>query len=607
MKNMKKIFSILSAGILAIAAISCQPQEEFVTYNPADQVAPALNSLTGGPYTLVEGEAFETFTYSAASYGVSTPVLYTLYGALSADLSDAFKLGTTRSNTSISVAAKDMNNQLLAAGIAPETTNTLYFYVTADMYGESSTIAGTTQQSNVVSAEVIPYDSELTYKRIWIPGTANGWNHDAAQHLFNYSGDGAEYTGVACFLNDTQSDLSSNAFKFTGEADWDNDSGNWGVADPSSAAESPTLALLNGSNDNITQYTKFKYYNFIVDITNFDAPKLTMKKGFNSVSVIGSIAGTGWDSDFEMEQDPYRQVFYVDIENVTAGSEFKFRFDGSWDYNLGGDPDNLSNGGSNLVVDEDGNYRITLDLNVWDAPSASWSTAKFGTAITDPYSEGGDEPVNPDVPVAPEGYGIVGSINGWGNDADGNYTDIMMSGSGIYTGYFTTTDANAEIKIRKNGAWTENYGGNMTAYGEAFEAVPGGDNIVIAEPGFYKIVLDLLATPNTITVYSGDAAEVWSLIGSFNSWGGDIDMTGAEGVWTSPATTTTGRSAWAASLRPSALRSRQFPTAVPTSSSPKTEPTSSPTTPTTRPSPSPPQAGAWSVPSTAGAALRTSR
>ena len=79
----------------------------------------------------------------------------------------------------------------------------------------------------------------------------------------------------------------------------------------------------------------------------------------------------------------------------------------------------------------------------------------------------------------------------------------------------------------------------MTAYGEPFEALPDGSNIVLAEPGFYNIVFDATAEPNTITVYAGDDAEVWSLIGSFNSWSGDVDMTGANGVWTSPATALT--------------------------------------------------------------------
>ena len=535
MKTMKKILSIFLAGALALAAVSCQ-HEEFVYYDPADMVAPVLNELTAGPYTLVEGEAFDTFTYSKAEYGVATPVMYTLFGATAADLSDAFKLGTMRSNTSIAVAAKDLNNQLLGAGVSAETAATVYFWITADMYGENSIISGTTQTSNVINAQVTTYDSEITYNRVWMPGTANGWNHDKALHLFNYSGDGATFVGVACFITDDQAETSGNQFKFTGEPDWDNDSGNWGVADPSSAAESPTLNLLNGSNDNITQYTSYKYYSFKLDVSNFDGPVLTMNKGFNSVSVIGSIAGTGWDTDFEMLQDPYRQVFYVDIENVEAGSEFKFRFDNDWGYNLGGDVANLSNGGDNLKIEEGGNYRIVLDLNNWDACSASWSTSKYGAEITDPYGSGTPGEPGTDEPVAPTGYGIVGSINGWGSDADGNYTDIMMSGSGVYTGYFTTTDAGAEVKIRKDGSWDENYGGDMVALAQPFEAVPGGNNIVLADPGFYKMVLDAASEPKTITVYGGDDAEVWSLIGSFNGWAGDVDMTVAEGVWTSPAT-----------------------------------------------------------------------
>ena len=64
------------------------------------------------------------------------------------------------------IAAKDLNNQLLAAGIAPDTPTVVYFWLSADMYGENSIIAGTNMLSNTIKATVSAYDAETFAREI---------------------------------------------------------------------------------------------------------------------------------------------------------------------------------------------------------------------------------------------------------------------------------------------------------------------------------------------------------------------------------------------------------------------------------------------------------
>ena len=78
----------------------------------------------------------------------------------------------------------------------------------------------------------------------------------------------------------------------------------------------------------------------------------------NAWSVIGSICGTSWDTDFAMtETEP--GVYVSDVLELKAGEEYKVRQGASWDLNFGSDGIN----GANFVVEADGKYQVQL---VWD-------------------------------------------------------------------------------------------------------------------------------------------------------------------------------------------------------------------------------------------------
>jgi len=74
-------------------------------------------------------------------------------------------------------------------------------------------------------------------------------------------------------------------------------------------------------------------------------------------TVIGSVGGTAWDTDFTMTEGPEGTWTSIPIE-MKAGEEFKVRQGKSWDVNFG-----VEFNGANIVVEADGIYQVVM---VWD-------------------------------------------------------------------------------------------------------------------------------------------------------------------------------------------------------------------------------------------------
>ena len=77
----------------------------------------------------------------------------------------------------------------------------------------------------------------------------------------------------------------------------------------------------------------------------------------NAWSVIGSICGTSWDTDFPMTETE-AGTYVSNVLELKAGEEFKVRQGASWDVNFG-----VEFNGANIVVEADGKYQVQL---VWD-------------------------------------------------------------------------------------------------------------------------------------------------------------------------------------------------------------------------------------------------
>ncbi len=496
----------MAAAVLGLVA--CQNKlEEVRLVDPSQVVAPVLHELPSEIVITAENMS-ETvkFEWDKADFGQPVQYSYSLYGSTDGGQT-LVKIYSNMTDTSIEVPYESFNQVVTTAAekgglglVAGEATD-VTFVVGATVGSNYQTF-----YSNPRTVSISPTEAERVYETVWLPGTANGWSHNTAQHLFCYAEDGNTYVGVTDFGEA----YADNQFKVTGAAGWADETGNWGMADPSAPAESASITLKNGSQDNITIYRAHRYYHFTFTKDNLG---LKMDKGFDKVGVIG--LNGDWDNDIVMTLSNNKQLFYVDID-VPSDTEFKFRLDGGWDTNWGGDMSGLTGGGDNIPVSA-GQYRVYLNLNDWDHPTAKLSTSMYGQPEE-------TEPETP--PVVVTGWNIIGLNGDWDND-------VLATGKdGVWTAYITANEA-TDFKWRKDGSWDENYGGVLEELGKPFAAVAGGDNIKV-NAGFYKVVLN--TNDLTITVSNG---EVWSLIGDFNSWGGDVDMELVDGKWVSPETAIT--------------------------------------------------------------------
>ena len=167
----------------------------------------------------------------------------------------------------------------------------------------------------------------------------------------------------------------------------------------------------------------------------------------NAWGVIGSLCGTSWDTDFPMTEVS-EGVFESGVLELKAGDELKCRQGGEWAVNYGTD----GKDGANLVVEADGTYKVILDL-----------TAETVT-----------------IEAAEHTWGVVGSMTGWGGEADFPMTEVS---EGVFESEAIALKAGDELKVRQDSDWAVNYGTDGK----------DGANLKIEADGSYVVVLDLAA------------------------------------------------------------------------------------------------------------------
>ncbi len=145
-------------------------------------------------------------------------------------------------------------------------------------------------------------------------------------------------------------------------------------------------------------------------------------------------------------------VWVSDPVEFVAGDEFKVRANGEWKKDFGAD---CVAGGSNIVVEADGVYIVTLDLN----------------AETLTFAEKG-----PDV------WTVIGGFEGSSWSTDINMTEIA---EGVWESDPIALKAGDEFKVRANADWAVNFGITEGA------TVQDGNNIKVEADGTYVITLDL--------------------------------------------------------------------------------------------------------------------
>lgn len=184
----------------------------------------------------------------------------------------------------------------------------------------------------IVTLDVNTWTYTIAQPVLYMAGDANGWK----QTEMLISSDGNSYTGFMY--------LNNNGFKFSTQLDWDGTNYGEGF---STAGDAGNMTLPDGYEAG--------YYK--VDL-NLSAKTMTLTP-ITTIGIIGDATAGGWDSDTPMTYNADNHTW--DLNGVTLKSgELKFRANNGWDINWGGTEDNLTQGGDNIKIAEDGTYDIVL-------------------------------------------------------------------------------------------------------------------------------------------------------------------------------------------------------------------------------------------------------
>lgn len=241
-------------------------------------------------------------------------------------------------------------------------------------------------------------------------------------------------------------------------------------------------------------------------------------------SVIGTVNGTAWDTDFDLTETESGVWTYSGL-TLTDTDEFKLRKDHAWSESVGGPEANATStidannpydvykpvlgtafttGSMNIAVQVAGTYDVVYDTNL-------------GTITVSEHKTG---------------WSLIGSINedtSWSVDVD--MTEVCP---GKWVSPVVTITG--EFKLRFNKDWNVNRGGSVTGLDVPFAVAHNGANLSVPATG-EKYVVTFYADADALTIQN--VSNAWSIIGNVDgsSWDKDIFMH------------KTGETTWSASCR----------------------------------------------------------
>ncbi|MBO5351284.1 MAG: SusE domain-containing protein [Alistipes sp.] len=403
-----------------------------------------------------------------------------------------------------SMAPSTLNSTLIALGCPKDAASDVQFIVTSYLEGEGAPQL----ESTAVTVTVTTYTPSYP-EFVQLCGDFGGhaWNTESALPILKGDANTGVYHGVVSIYGQEW------GFKviYTNPKD---QSVVWMGGTATSEAEPYTFSI-SASAGNMMQVADGAggvegTFVFYLDLA---AAQLTMAP-VSSIGLIGSATEKGWDGQTNFEYNP--ETGAMELKGVTLGEgAYKVRVNDNWGnpwedpyaYNLGGDPNDMTFGGSD-IPSEPGVYDVTMNLST--SANYALTFAKTGdVVIEDPMTKN---------------YGLVGTINNWGETADLVFEAV--EGKDYKVVKNVTLKAEDQIKIRVDQDWNENYGGEgetepyaLTA-GSKVTLVAGGKNMSMAAGSydfyFYPKTKELIAVAAGENLPTGES--IYGLVGVLNGW-----------------------------------------------------------------------------------------
>lgn len=442
---MKKIALYLLAG-LALGFASCDdksdlgieqknPQEAIMS---ADGITVAYGAaLTGNSYNLETApEQIPVISLvSAENLPEGANVAYQMEVAGTSDYADAQVLDVTDG----CVLRADWNNAFQHFyGKNPNAqTNYVRFIVYVQDGTQLSRVGDADRYFAAKDITVTPIDVKLPIEMSYsidVNGTKTVMSH-TAKHPY----DDPEFTAI---------------FEVTENANWTivSESGKkYGVSETGDPSDMSGNLELDGVPGQISTKGNYRITVNMIDLT------YTITTAYETLNTPGPANGWSMDNNMLLTTSDYTHYYgYVYIKE-----EFKLAYKG-WDINwgMGASAGTLASGGSNIKVDKNGLYYVTVNLS------------ELTYTLT--YVET---------------LGVIGGLTNWGSQINLTPSEDFKT----WTGEATFTD-NLEWKFRCNDNWDINLGGAMD------NLVPNGANLNAPATGTYVITLDLGKLPYSCTM-----------------------------------------------------------------------------------------------------------
>jgi starch-binding outer membrane protein SusE/F len=360
----KSIISLLAIFGLLIFT-SCED-----TAGPVMEGAPEAPEIiepgSGASFVLNQEDpeaVLDMVEWSAAEYGFSAAIEYTIEIDLESSFDNPVELATVREN-SYSPSVGELNNRLLAAGLTGSVENTVYLRVKADISDDVNSV-----HSNPIEVIITPYQD--SFPPIYMIGAAvGGWDPGLA--VIVPSDEPNVYTTLAKFT-------SGEAFRFFGQQDWGPDSWNYPYfAD--NGGDIDELFVDAEDGDNNFQFTGTTgWYRITV---NMDTYSVQLEEADEPIMYMTGLAVGGWDTPGtgeSVKMNFIQEGVFEATTDFSSEGDGNFRFFGQADwgpdsYNYpyfvdnDGDIDPLlidaGDGDNNFeFTGDDGSYYIKVDIN----------------------------------------------------------------------------------------------------------------------------------------------------------------------------------------------------------------------------------------------------
>ena len=354
----------------------------------------------------------------------------------------------------------------------------------------------------------LPYEVSETWG---IAGEFNGWAAGTPAPLYVVN----EWL-VAYGLTNL-----NDGFKFVQNKGWDDAKG--GV--PAEGVASATGEWLNCGTNNITAADASAYdvyfaperSMYCIVVAGAEVSEMPEAPVLPDWSLAGSFNNWG---DLLMTATDTAYLYVAEGVTLATGDEIKVKRSDTWDVSYGGGINNLEPNkwmkvylnGSNVVVAKSGTYDVYFEyadggdysklylVEAGESQSAATEQTANGTLVPD----GSDTPegVTPDEPSV---WSLSGTFNGWGDAVMVTTTvqDIFVAKSVCFAAYDS-------FKVRKNKAWTENYGGGIVYFNPNgwMSVYSNGSDIAITEAGTYDVYFDLTNKRLYVVDAGGDYTTV---------------------------------------------------------------------------------------------------